>query len=105
MYDGKTCGKTKSSAVQRCAMSRRSDDGDRIRLQALASVDHLDADALARSECFDAAAAQGGDVDEHILAATVGRDEPVALVGLEPFDRAFHAAGRAPSAAVDAESR
>src|SRR5207244_2398725 len=43
-------------------------------------------DPLTRVEGADAAATQRGDVDEHVLAAAVGRDEPVALFRLEPFD-------------------
>src|SRR5438552_10798043 len=52
-------------------------------------------------------------MDEHILAAAIGRDKAVALLGLEPFDGAFHGrrragrpmlgAGRDRRAAVDIE--
>ena len=51
--------------------ARRSDQRDAIGLETFFAVDHIDPDALTRPECSDAAAAQRGDVDEHILAAAV----------------------------------
>ena len=81
------------------AADRRSDQRDAIGLEPLAAVDDVDAHALARAERLDAAAAQRGDMDEHVLAAAIGRDEAVALLGLEPFDRALE---RLSPAAADA---
>src|SRR5258708_3515430 len=65
-----------------------SDEGNSVGLQSFLPVDDVNPDPLARAQSVDAAAAQGGDMDEHILAAAVGRNEPVALFGLEPFDGA-----------------
>src|SRR6516225_8622211 len=77
-----------------------SDQGDAIRLEAFLAVDDFDPDPLAGTQSIDATAAQGGDVDEHVLATTVGRNEAVAFFGLEPFHRALHGRGRPGSAVV-----
>src|SRR5690348_1022496 len=79
-----------------------SDEGDAVGFEAFFAVDDVDADALAGVERGEAAAAQRSDVDEDILAAAVGRNEAVALLGLEPFDGAFQGLGRPRPAAVGA---
>src|SRR5439155_19647758 len=53
----------------------------------LAALDVI-AQPLAFAEVGDSRALDGGDVDEHILRAVFGLDEPVALLRVEPFDRA-----------------
>src|SRR6516164_8168547 len=78
-----------------------SDQGDVIGLEAFFAIDDFDPDPLAGRQRADPAAAQGGDVDEHVLAATVEGNEPVAFVRLEPFDRSLHGRGRPRSAAID----
>src|SRR5208282_1514645 len=72
-----------------------SDQGDPLGLKALAALDHIGLNALPGLECFQAAAAKRGDVHEDVLAAAFGRDESVALIRLEPFDRALHGLRRA----------
>src|SRR5271166_7034027 len=67
---------------------RFSDQAYPISLETLLAVDHLDPHPLSRIKGVDATAAQRGDVDEHVLAAAVGRNEAVALFGREPFHRA-----------------
>src|SRR5438046_818251 len=79
-----------------------SEEGDVFGLKSFLAVDHLDPDPLARIEGVDAAAAQRGDVNEHVLAAAVGRNEAVALIGLEPLHRAFHGLGGPGATAVEA---
>src|ERR1700736_4984344 len=71
------------------------DQGDALCFQPLFAINHLDPDPLTRVEGADAAAAQRGDVDEHVLAPAVGRDEPIAFFSLEPFDGTLDRRGRA----------
>src|SRR5271166_1609590 len=82
------------------ARHSRLKEGDVISLETLLAFDHIDPDPLARIEGVDAAAAQRGDVNKHVFAAAVGRNETVTLVGLEPFDRALDGLGRSGSAAI-----
>src|SRR6202022_1454195 len=89
-------------ATQTVLEQAPSEEGDALGFEAFLAVDHFDPDPLAGIEGVDAAAAQRGDVDEHILAATVRRNKAVTLFGLEPFHRAFHGLGRPGAAAVDA---
>ena len=49
-----------------------SNEGDPVGLEAFLAVDNLDPYPLAGAEGGDAAAAQGGDMDEHVLAAAIG---------------------------------
>src|SRR5205814_4541776 len=67
-----------------------SDQRDAVGFETLFTVDNIDSDPLSRIQRVDPATAQRSDVDEHILAAAIRRDEAVALFGFEPFDRAFH---------------
>src|SRR5580658_2403511 len=83
----------------------RSEQGDAVGFEALAAVDDLDANPLTGVERLDSAAAQHGDMNKHVLAAAVGRDEAIALVGLEPLDRAFQGFRWPHSASVAAHSR
>src|SRR6266852_5563311 len=94
-----------SSTRSRHAGPRRSvdsdlDQGDTFGLEALFAFDNLDLDPLTGVERGDAAAAQSGDVDEHILAAAVGGDESVAFFGFEPFHRTLDRRCRPGSAAI-----
>src|SRR6516164_6643186 len=67
-----------------------SDQGDAIGLEPFLAIDDFDPDPLAGAQRVDPAAAQGGDVDERVLAAAVEGNEPVAFFRLEPFDRSLH---------------
>src|SRR5579863_8241490 len=79
-----------------------SEKGDALRLEPLLAVDHLDPDPLPGAERVDAAAPQSGDVDEHVLAAAIRRDEAVAFFGLEPLDRTLQRCRRTERPAVAA---
>ena len=52
--------------------SRSSDQDNALGLLTFPAIDDLDAHPLARVEGGDAAAAQCGDMDKHILAAAIG---------------------------------
>src|SRR5262252_1797775 len=78
-----------------------SEERDTIGLEALPPVDHFYPNPLAGAEGIDAAPAQGGDVNEHVLATAVGRNETVAFFSLEPLYRALHRRGGLEPAAVD----
>src|SRR5262249_55399581 len=69
--------------------SKGSDQRDAIGFQPFAAVHHVDAYALARPQRSDAAPAQRGYMNENVLPSAVGRYEPVAFIGLEPFARPF----------------
>src|SRR6266704_22124 len=71
-----------------------SDQRDAVGLQPLLAVHDINPDALAGIERREAAAAQGGDMDEDVLAAAIRGDEAVTLVGHEPLDRPVERAGR-----------
>src|SRR4051794_28031482 len=61
---------------------RRADVG---RLKALGPLLHLELDRLAFLEALVAVHLDGGEVDEDISPVRL-RDEPVALLSVEPFD-------------------
>src|SRR6516225_3324016 len=62
-----------------------SDGADVFRLRALLALRCVVLDTLVVVEVLVAVAADGGEVDEHVLAAVVGRDEPEALLAVEPL--------------------
>jgi len=53
----------------------------------LSALDKIDKDGLSFSEARDPGSFESRDVDEHVLAAAVPRDEAVALLGVEPLHR------------------
>src|SRR6516225_4105396 len=77
-----------------------SDQGYTVGLEAFLAVDDFDPNPLAGTKSVDAAATQGGDMYEHVLATAVGRNESVAFFGLKPFDRSLHRRGGTWAAAV-----
>ena len=85
---------------RRCGSSRAElllvgDKRDAVGFEALLALDHLDPDPLARLERIQLAAPQRRDVNKDVLAAAVGRDEAVALLMPEPFDRSLERLRRA----------
>ena len=55
-----------------------------------AAVYHnIERDVLTFGQCRQSGAFDGGNVDEHILAAVGARDKAVSLRGIEPFDNAL----------------
>ena len=76
------------------------DQRDAFGFQALFAFDNLDLDPLTGVERVDAAAAQSGDVDEHVFAAAVGGNESVAFFGFEPFHRTLYRRCGTRSAAI-----
>ncbi len=67
-----SCGEADPPSLSPRKEPAPSDEGDALGFEALLTVDHLDPDPLAGIERVDAAAAQRGDVDKHILAAAIG---------------------------------
>src|SRR5712671_1286423 len=65
------------------------DYGDAVGFEPFLAVDDVDPHPLPGREGVDAAAAQGGDMDEDVLSAAIGRNEPVAFFGFKPLHRAF----------------
>src|SRR3972149_10016140 len=61
------------------------DRGDVRRLRALPALARLELHPGALCEGLEAVALDAGVVDEHVLAAFVGRDEAVALRVVEPL--------------------
>jgi hypothetical protein len=56
----------------------------------LAAVHHdVERDVLTFGQCRQSGAFDGGNVDEHILAAVAPRDKALSLRGIEPFDNAL----------------
>src|SRR5437588_5105872 len=53
----------------------------------LSALDKIDKDGLSFSEARDPGSFESRDVDEHVLAAAVPRDEAVALLWVEPLHR------------------
>ncbi len=70
-------------------MHRRSDLLDVGGLGALLALSDFEADALILVQRAEAAALDGGVVNEEISAALVGGDESEALFSVEPLDDAF----------------
>src|SRR3954452_22381197 len=64
----------------------RSGDANVLRLRALGALGEVELDLLVLLERLVAAGLDGGEVDEHVLAAAVLRDEAEALLGVEPLD-------------------
>src|SRR3984957_1269723 len=69
----------------------RTSDGLKIYRRCLASLPLLqvEADLLALIEAGEPRTFDGRDVNEHILRSVPRLDEAVALLRIEPFDRAF----------------
>src|SRR5713101_9338248 len=65
------------------------DYGDAVGFEPFLAVDDVDPHPLPGREGVDAAAAQGGDMDEDVLSAAIGRNEPVAFFGFKPLHRAL----------------
>src|SRR3954453_23233777 len=65
----------------------RLERADVLRLQALLALGDLELDLLALFEGAVAAAGDGREVCEHVLAAVIGGDESKALFPVEPLDR------------------
>src|SRR5436190_20359041 len=61
---------------------------NRNRLPTLLGLDHPHPDLLAFGKCLNSRSIDDGDVEEHILAAVLGDDEPEALLTIEPLHRA-----------------
>src|SRR5436305_916998 len=59
---------------------------DRSRLAAATVVLDVEGHLLSLDEAAQTRLLDGGDVDEHVLSAGIGLDEPVALDFIEPFD-------------------
>ena len=78
------------------------DQRDAVGFEALAALDDIDADALTGGEFVHTAAPQRGDVNENVLAPAIWRDEAIALVGLEPLDRAVERLCRSATATAAA---
>src|SRR5215469_1836283 len=56
---------------------------------ALLAAFQVEADLLAFIQAAEAGTFDGRDMDEHVLRSVARLDEAVALLGIEPFDRAF----------------
>src|SRR5699024_1052971 len=67
----------------------RSERADRLRLRALLSLADLELDLLVLLEGLESTALDGGVVDKDVSGAVLGRDEPVALLRVEPLDGAL----------------
>ena len=63
-------------------------------LAPVAAVDQLVLDRLVVLQRLQAGGLHRGDMDEDVLAAVRGLDEPVALLGVEPLDGALGHAGK-----------
>ena len=59
----------------------------RRQLPSVPALGQFVLDLLVVLEALEAGALDGADVDEHVLAAVVGRDETVALGRVEPLHR------------------
>ena len=75
-------------------------NSDTVGFEPLLAVDDIDPHPLPGPQAVDAAAAQSGDVDEDVLAAAIGGNEPVAFVGFKPLHRAFERGRRARRVAI-----
>src|SRR5919107_2224101 len=61
-------------------------DADVLGLRTLGALRDIKLDLLVLVEGLVAAGLDGGEVDEHVLASAVLRDEAENLVGVEPLD-------------------
>ena len=59
------------------------------RFQPFSTLDDVDDDGLPFGEVREPGSFESGDVDEHVLPATIAGDEAETLLGVEPF----HSAG------------
>src|SRR3954463_1285913 len=64
----------------------KSGDADVLGLRTLGALRDVELDLLILVKRLVAAGLDGGEVDEHVLAAAVLRDEAETLVGVEPLD-------------------
>src|SRR3954454_7111281 len=64
----------------------KSGDADVLGLWALGALDDVELDLLVLVKRLVAAGLNGGEVDEHVFAAAVLRDETEPLVGVEPLN-------------------
>ena len=100
---GRGSGRERTLRTKKAALTR-ADGGDlAVRLWAFA-LRHADIvhgafagafvdgggelDLVAFVDALEAAALEGGDVDEHVVAAAFWRDKAEAFCGVEEFDRA-----------------
>src|SRR5262249_52671514 len=67
-----------------------SDRADVLGLRTLRPLGDLELDPLVLVEAPVATHRDRGEVGEHVVTATVRRDEPVPLLSVEPFDRTLH---------------
>src|ERR671921_965885 len=61
-------------------------DADVLGLRTLGALGEIELDLLTLVEGLVAAGLDGGEVDEHVLAAAILRDEAETLLGVEPLD-------------------
>ena len=64
------------------------DQANPRRFQPFAALDNIDDDLLAFAEAREPRSLKSGDVDEHVLSATIAGDEAEPLLGVEPLHRA-----------------
>src|SRR5918998_2910776 len=90
-YSSQPCGHmhrapTAAAVGAPCCTSERANV---LRLRTLGALGEVELDLLVLVERLVAAGLDRGEVDEHVLAATILRDEAEALVGVEPLDGAL----------------
>ncbi len=56
--------------------------------KSFSALDDIDDDGLSFVEAREPRSFESGEVDEHVLPATIAGDEAEALLGVEPFHRA-----------------
>src|SRR3954452_9597805 len=93
-----------ANPVTRAAPSGRhlaGDQRDPVGFQALLAFDDIDPDPLPRLDDIQLAAPQRRNMNENVLAATVGRNEGVTLLEPEPLHLAFERLRRAHGPLID----
>jgi hypothetical protein len=64
------------------------DQADPCRFQPFLPLGDVDDHAIPFAAAREPGSFNSGDVDEHVLCAAILSDEPVALLSVEPLDRA-----------------
>src|SRR6478736_8427774 len=87
-----TIARTRTRGPDRSAVGAprvKSGDADVLSLGTLGALGEVELDLLVLVERLVAARLDRGEVDEHVLAAAILRDEAEALFSVEPLDGAL----------------
>src|SRR4051794_10295134 len=90
----------RGDATDRSGRESARDHLDAVGLKALATLDDLDPHPLTGLDNIELAAPQRRDMNKDVLAAVIGRNKAVTLLGSEPLHQSFDRLRRARMPAI-----